>query len=59
MRRPTLVFGELLEDLDTIEGRVTSYIMYSLNIVFIFLYMIGTFSFTESYSNFFVFLSLF
>lgn len=51
MRRPTLVFGELLQDLDTTQGRVVSYTMYILNITFISLYVVGTFSFAKSYSD--------
>lgn len=47
--RPTQAFGSLVGDFDSRRGRVVSYIMQILNIVFIGLYVIGTYEFTEPY----------
>lgn len=49
MRRPTVQFGRLLHDLDTRAGRYTSYLLYSLNIVFLSLYVVGTYDFFDPY----------
>lgn len=49
MQRPTLRFGRLLEDLETRRGRTTSYLLYGLNVVFLLLYVIGTYSVSRPY----------
>jgi voltage-gated potassium channel len=49
MRRPTIWFGRLLTDLDTRQGRATSYLLYALNIGFLLLYVIGTYSVSDPY----------
>lgn len=49
MKRPTIQFGQLLSDLDTREGRYTSYILYILNILFLSLYIVGTYETSRPY----------
>lgn len=49
MRRPTIWFGSLLDDLETWQGRATSYLLYSLNVVFLLLYIIGTYEISNPY----------
>jgi voltage-gated potassium channel len=49
MRRPTLWFGRLINDLDTRWGRATSYLLYALNIAFLSLYIVGTYSISDPY----------
>jgi voltage-gated potassium channel len=49
MNRPTLQFGRLLYDLDTRKGRYTSYALYALNVLFLSLYIVGTFEFSRPY----------
>lgn len=51
MKRPTIRFGQLLYDLDTRKGRYTSYILYLLNILFLSLYIIGTYEFSRPYQT--------
>jgi Ion transport protein. len=51
MRRPTIWFGRLLTDLDTWQGRATSYLLYALNIGFLSLYVIGTYSVSAPYRS--------
>jgi hypothetical protein len=45
MKRPTLQFGQLLHDLDTQKGKYTSYFLYLMNVVFLSLYIVGTYDF--------------
>jgi voltage-gated potassium channel len=49
MNRPTLRFGRLLYDLDTWKGRYTSYGLYALNVLFLSLYIVGTYDFSRPY----------
>lgn len=49
MERPTRRFGRLLADLDTRRGRATSYLLYLLNVVFLALYIAGTYEATAPY----------
>lgn len=49
MKRPTVRFGQLLYDLDTRKGRYTSYVLYLLNILFLLLYIIGTYDLAQPY----------
>lgn len=51
MRRLTIQFGQLLYDLDTWEGRWTSYLLYGLNILFLLLYIVGTYDFARPYQT--------
>ena len=51
MRRPTIWFGRLLNDLDTWQGRATSYLLYALNIGFLSLYVVGTYSASSPYQS--------
>jgi hypothetical protein len=51
VRRPTLVFGELLQDLDSKRGRFLSYLLYFLSFVFLLLYVVGTFDFVRPYQG--------
>jgi voltage-gated potassium channel len=51
MSRPTVQFGQLLADMDTRQGRYTSYVLYVLNVVFLALYIAGTYEFTEPYRD--------
>lgn len=51
MKRPTLIFGKLLQELETTRGRLTSYNLYILNILFFGFYILGTYSFTEPYTG--------
>jgi len=50
VKRPTVVFGKMLEELDTARGRITSYTLYALNIMFFGLYILGTYQFAESFT---------
>ncbi|ESS12969.1 MAG: ion channel [uncultured archaeon A07HR60] len=50
MTRPTEKFGQLLRDPETKWGVVTSYITYGLNIVFLGLYIFGTFEYADQYA---------
>lgn len=49
MQRPTLAFGQLLHNLDSKSGRYTSYVLYVLNVVFLALYIVGTYEFATPY----------
>lgn len=49
MRRPTIWFGSLLNDLESRRGRATSYLLYVLNVVFLSLYIIGTYEVSDPY----------
>lgn len=49
MQRPTRRFGELLSDLDTRNGRLTSYVLYVLNVVFLSLYIAATYDAVDPY----------
>jgi voltage-gated potassium channel len=51
MTRVTFRFGQLLYDLDTRRGRFTSYILYVLNVVFLLLYIAGTYEFSAQYQT--------
>ena len=51
MDRPTRQFGRLLSDLDTWRGRYTSYLLYSLNVGFLLLYIVGTYEFARPYQT--------
>lgn len=46
-----MVFGELLEDLESGRGRILSYAMYILNFIFLALYILGTFDFVKPYET--------
>lgn len=52
MKRPTLIFGSLLYELDTTKGKTVSYLMYLLNILFLSLYVIGTFETLQVYTTY-------
>lgn len=52
MVRPTYEFGKLLDDLSTHKGRVISYSMYVLNLVFLGLYVLGTYDVSNSISSY-------
>ncbi|MFW5911507.1 MAG: potassium channel family protein [Halolamina sp.] len=54
MKRPTLQFGQLLYDLDTQKGRYTSYFLYLLNIIFLSVYIIGTYDFSRPYQKYII-----
>lgn len=49
MKRPTIQFGQLLSDLETPKGRYTSYALYVLNVLFLALYIAGTYEFASPY----------
>lgn len=49
MRRPTVRFGSLLNNLETRRGRATSYLLYLLNIVFLSLYIVGTYGVSDPF----------
>lgn len=52
MKRPTVEFGHLLYDLDTRRGRYTSYTLYILNVLFLSLYILGTYEFAAQYQTY-------
>lgn len=49
MSKPTTQFGHLLYSLDTRKGRYTSYILFLLNILFLSLYIVDTYGFSDPY----------
>lgn len=49
MNRPTRQFGRLLYRFDTRRGRFLSYTLYGLNILFLSLYIVDTYSFSDPY----------
>lgn len=51
MTRSTIQFGRLLNDFETRSGRYTSYILYVLNVLFLALYIVGTYEFSEPYQD--------
>jgi voltage-gated potassium channel len=51
MATPTYAFGRLLRDTETTRGRVTSYLTYGLNLVFLGLYVFGTFEYAAPYRS--------
>lgn len=51
MRRPTLRFGQLLSNLDTRRGRLTSFVLYGLNTLFLLLYIVGTYQVSDPYQE--------
>lgn len=56
MNRLTLAFGRLLYDLETWTGRVVSYVLYVLNILFLSLYIAGTYEYFDQYREYVIFL---
>lgn len=51
MNTPTKTFGALLYDTETIYGTVTSSLTYLLNLVFLGLYVFGTFEYANQYQS--------
>ena len=51
MTRPTIWFGRLLQDVETPSGRYTSYVLYVLNVLFLLLYVAGTYESFEPYNQ--------
>jgi Ion channel. len=54
MKRLTVQFGQLLYDLDTQKGRYTSYFLYLMNVLFLSLYIVGTYDFSQPYQIYIV-----
>lgn len=54
MKRPTIQFGQLLSELDTPRGKYASYFLYLLNILFLLLYIAGTYEFFQPYRKYIV-----
>lgn len=54
MTRVTYRFGRLLDDLDTQKGRILSYSMYILNIIFLGLYIVATYDISSSLRSYII-----